>query len=100
MIHLDTHVVVWFYQGNRAKLHPVWHLLENEELAVSPMVVLELEFLFEVGKTNEDADTVMATLENTQGIRMSDVSFSKAVIYAQTLKWTRDPFDSSSVPMP
>lgn len=63
MIHLDTHVVVWFYQGNKQKLLPVWPLLENEELAISPMVVLELEFLFEVGKTAEGASAVVAALE-------------------------------------
>jgi PIN domain nuclease of toxin-antitoxin system len=93
MIHLDTHVVVWFYQGNRQKLLPVWPLLENEELAISPMVVLELEFLFEVGKTDEGASAVVEALEKIYDIRISDVPFSKAIGYARTLSWTRDPFD-------
>jgi PIN domain nuclease of toxin-antitoxin system len=93
MIHLDTHVVVWFYQGNKQKLLPVWPLLENEELAISPMVVLEIEFLFEVGKTDEGASAVMAALEKTYDIKISDVPFSKAIGYARALNWTRDAFD-------
>ena len=53
MIYLDTHVVAWLYAGlvdhmNSALLK----IINRERLLISPMVVLELEYLFETRPVN------------------------------------------------
>jgi hypothetical protein len=52
MIDLDTHVVVWLYAFGSKKLsEQACELLERSpKLLISPMVLLELEFLQEIGK--------------------------------------------------
>ena len=94
MIHLDTHVAAWLYAG-RSDLFPagVRSLLESEELVVSPMVLLELQYLFEIGKTTEPANAVMAALERVLEVRQSTLSFESVAAAALELGFTRDPFD-------
>ncbi len=54
MIYLDTHVVVWLYAGLTARLRPAARdLLNTSDLAISPMVFLELQYLYETGRTTE-----------------------------------------------
>ena len=54
MIYLDTYVVVWLYQKNQSKFSPeVITLIDKEELLISPMVELELEYLFEIERMSE-----------------------------------------------
>lgn len=49
MIYLDTHVVVWLYAGLTAKLSDLAKLLINKhELYISPIVRLELQYLYEI----------------------------------------------------
>ena len=48
--YLDTHLVVWLYAGQVELIpHSVREILENSNLLLSPMVDLELEYLFEIG---------------------------------------------------
>ncbi|MHC4858873.1 MAG: type II toxin-antitoxin system VapC family toxin, partial [Planctomycetota bacterium] len=60
VIYLDTHLAAWLYAG-RVDLvpAPVQRLLEKEALLVSPMVALELQYLFEVGRVGAGAETVL-----------------------------------------
>lgn len=94
MIHLDTHVAAWLYAGS-TDLFPkeVRALLDSEELVVSPMVPLELQYLYEIGKTTEPGETVMAALAQGLLLRISDLPFDAVVARAMGATWTRDPFD-------
>ncbi len=94
VVHLDTHVAAWLYAG-RTDLFPdrARDLLENEELIVSPMVRLELQYLFEVGKTTQPAEAVMAALHRQLDVRFCGLSFDSVTNAAATLDFTRDPFD-------
>lgn len=49
MIFLDTHVIVWLYEGNIKKI-PVLarELIDKEEIHLSPAVEFELELLYEI----------------------------------------------------
>lgn len=94
MIHLDTHVVVWLYAGNvTGLLAPVAPLLEREDLAVSPMVELELEHLHEIGRLKPTGRAVLDDLAARVGLQRRDMAFAAAVGVAAGLQWTRDPFD-------
>lgn len=94
MIHLDTHVAAWLYAG-RSDLFPprVKDHLESEELVVSPMVQLELQYLYDVGKATEPAQKVMATLQRVLEVRVSTLSFESVAAAALSFDFTRDPFD-------
>jgi len=92
--YLDTHVVAWLYSG-QLDLFPaaVRQMLAVEELLVSPMVVLELQYLFEIGRTTEPAETVVSYLQGRIGLQVCDKPFAKVILSALGNDWTRDPFD-------
>ncbi len=68
-------------------------LLESEEAFVSPIVELELTYLYEVGRVTEPADAPLSGLRKTIGLQTADVSLAALVEAAAKLDWTRDPFD-------
>ncbi len=94
MIYLDTHVVAWLYAG-RADLIPprARSLIDANDLLISPMVALELAYLFETGRTAEPARSVVQWLERSLGARRCDLAFADVVDGAVHENWTRDPFD-------
>lgn len=94
MIHLDTHVLVWLYEGRR-DLFPdaVAALIEENDLVISPMVELELEYLYEVGRAGVRAEVVVEDLRARLGVERSVAPFVSIVEHARHLSWTRDPFD-------
>ena len=95
MILLDTHVVAWLYAGDTARFpDSVARRLEAEDdLAVSPLVALELQYLHEIGRTSQPADTVLTALGRTLGLRTADCSLAELIGHAIAFDWTRDPFD-------
>lgn len=94
MIHLDTHVVVWLYQGLTDKLPaPVRTLLEARRPLVSPMVRLELALLQDVGRLTVSPEEILGALRDVADLGVAESSFDRVAALAGTLKWTRDPFD-------
>ena len=94
MIYLDTHVVVWLYGGITERLSQRAKTLINEhDLLISPMVSLELQYLYEIGRITDDSATIMADLAQRVGLRVCNKSFEMIVTRARALSWTRDPFD-------
>lgn len=94
MIYLDTHVVVWLYAGRLDLLpQPVRRLLEAHELLVSPIVALELQYLFETSRTKEPAEPVLGALRREVGLHFCELAFDEVVAGALQEDWTRDPFD-------
>lgn len=93
LIHLDTHVVAWLYCGDMARLGPVLDRIEQSELAISPMVILELQHLYEIGRTTRPGIEVFKDLCDRIGLRMADSAFSRIIDQVTRQTWTRDPFD-------
>jgi PIN domain nuclease of toxin-antitoxin system len=94
LIYLDTHVVAWLY-SNETELIPVFakSLIEGNDLFISPMVLLELQYLYEVKKTKQSAETVVETLGRQIGLQLCDLAFADVARAACKETWTRDPFD-------
>ncbi len=94
MIYLDTHVVAWLYAGT-VELIPknIQRLISEKTLFISPMVVLELQYLFEIGRVSEEGNSVVHDLMNRIGLKICDLSFETVIQYALEQNWTRDPFD-------
>ena len=93
-LYLDTHVAVWLFSGELEKLSPkAVELIEAYDLAVSPMVVLELRFLYEIGKLRYDEKKIIESLRQSIGLFVDDLSFLSLVERSLGMEWTRDPFD-------
>lgn len=94
MMHLDTHVLVWLFGGQRDRI-PVSaaQRIEFEQLAISPVVELELAYLFEMGKVTAPPQDVLSELAPALELVISAVPFPSVVREAIGLRWTRDPFD-------
>lgn len=94
MIFLDTHILVWLYAGlpdpfsERAKRE-----LQNDDLVISPIVLLELQYLYEAKKITKNGDMIFSALQKTTGIRMMEYDWQEVMHAALALTWTRDPFD-------
>lgn len=94
MIHLDTHVVVWLYEGRTERLSTIARdLLRAARPLVSPMVRLELAFLHELGRVTVPAGAVLDALRVDADLGPAESDLERATLYATTLTWTRDPFD-------
>ena len=94
LIYADTHVVAWLYAGRPDLIPPrARRLIEDNPLLVSPMVALELEYLFATGRTSEPARTVLQALGRDIGLRLCDLPFPDVAGVAMRQSWTRDPFD-------
>jgi PIN domain nuclease of toxin-antitoxin system len=94
VIHLDTHVVVWLYAGDLRRFSPAARRrLDREELRISPMVALEVQYLHEVGRISENASVVLSDLGRKLGLAQAEGDFSAVAAAATDLGWTRDPFD-------
>lgn len=67
--------------------------LEAEPAFISPIVELELTYLFEVGKVSEPASAPLLALRKSIGLQVAEGSLADLVTAAVDLTWTRDPFD-------
>jgi PIN domain nuclease of toxin-antitoxin system len=92
--YLDTHVVAWLFAG-RLDLLPggVRRLLDSSDLLISPMVELELQYLFEIQRTARPGREVIASLQEEIGLGVCDLPFHQVIAAAAGQSWTRDPFD-------
>ena len=94
LVFLDTHIVCWLFAGKTELLSPTaTKAIENCQLYVSPMVELELEYLFEIGRITLSAKPILDNLRADIGVQIADASFQEVVTRSRTLNWTRDPFD-------
>lgn len=72
---------------------PTRELINEYEVRISPIVLLQLQYLYEIQRVTEDATTLIADLAPRIGLRVCDKDFSAVVSRALALSWTRDLFD-------
>lgn len=94
MIYLDTHITVWLYAGQIEKLSTKATVLLNEnEILVSPIVRLELQYLLDIKWITETPDNIISDLSNSIGLKICDKAFNNITNFSMKIDWTRDPFD-------
>ena len=95
MIYLDTHSVLFVYEKDLGRFgaEALRAIEEDDDLRVSPMVVLELEFLHEIKRIRTSPRRIIEALEVDVGLKICDASFPSVVNKASAERWTRDPFD-------
>ncbi len=93
-IYLDTHVVVWLYRKEKTLFSSkALDKIEKEQCTVSPAVLLELEYLFEIDKILLPGKDIIDYLQETIGLSICRKPFYDIVKQALLFNWTRDPFD-------
>jgi PIN domain nuclease of toxin-antitoxin system len=95
VIYLDTHIVVGFHEGRRSVITAqAQRALEQEsDVRISPLVLLELEYLNETRRIKPSANRMAHDLADEIGLRVCDAPFHLVAQTALTERWTRDPFD-------
>jgi PIN domain nuclease of toxin-antitoxin system len=93
-VYIDTHVVIWLCEGLTDKLTPAaQQAIEGSPVEISPMVLVELEYLFEIKRILKPPMALLNQLQALIGLRMSDHPFPAVAQAALFETWTRDPFD-------
>ena len=93
-IFLDTHVIVWLFQNATERFSTkARQAIEENEVWMSPIVGIELQLLFEIGRLKANADILIDFLSHRIGLQVKDDSLSKVSKAAVRETWTRDPFD-------
>ena len=92
---LDTHIVVWLYTNDIDKISiKALEHIEKDKLIISPIVILELQYLHEVNKLSVCSNSLFEDLNYRLGLNIEeDISFYKIIIESLNICWTRDLFD-------
>ena len=94
MTFLDSNIVIWLAGGLAERLTPgAIAAIEREPPLISPVVSLELTYLWEVGRLPRPPAEIIDQLRRDIGLRVAAESTVEVVAAAALLTWTRDPFD-------
>ena len=92
--YLDTHVTLWLYSGETERLsRRAANLINRERVGVSPVVLLELQYLREIGRVAAVPRAIIMDLKQRLGLAIEDRSLETVMERALGLAWTRDVFD-------
>ena len=92
--YLDTHVALWLYAGETQRLSKrATDTINRESLAISPLVLLEMQYLREIGRITVPPKTLAADLGRRLGLALEDRSTAELIEQCMDLSWTRDAFD-------
>lgn len=87
-------MIGWLYEGADRRIPPrAREFLAAGPVRFSPIVELELKYLFEVGRVTQPPTVPLQALGGSIGLAMADVPAAALVAAALDLSWTRDPFD-------
>ena len=92
--YLDTHIALWLYTGETGRISKRAATFMNAEtLLESPITLLELQCLREVGRLAATPHAVIAELKRRMGVAIQDRPMEAVAEQALDLAWTRDAFD-------
>jgi PIN domain nuclease of toxin-antitoxin system len=94
LMYLDTHVLVWLCTRKTELLSPrAVAAIEDRSCIISPACVLELQYLYEIGRLSDPGDTIVGNLADEIGLQVCAIPFQRVIHEALRMRWTRDPFD-------
>jgi len=92
--YLDTNVAVWLAQGQLDRISkPATKYVQDSSLLISPMVLIELEYLYEIRRLLIPARDIYLKLKSEIAVHVCELPFPEVADRALNEKWTRDPFD-------
>jgi hypothetical protein len=75
---LNTHVVCWLFEGRLDLISPpAQTAMESGLLRISPMALLDVQTLREIGWSTKTANHVYAALSGEIGLRLGDAPFAE-----------------------
>jgi PIN domain nuclease of toxin-antitoxin system len=94
VIYFDTHAVVALYKDLDLLGKKAQRLLKKQDdYVISPIVRLELQFLYEIRQIKHPPRQILRYLDNAIGLAICTKPFTTVIELAEGLSWTRDPFD-------
>ena len=92
--YIDTQVAIWLNEANLRKFSKkALSLLQAGDLRISPIAVVELEYLYEIGRIVINPQEILFKLGAEIGLTVCDHPFPGIAQMALGETWTRDPFD-------
>src|SRR5580704_2568316 len=92
--YLDTHVVIWLCENRPERLSgAALDAINDFDLLISPTVLIELNFLQQIGRIIRSPLDLSKQLRTQLGVRVCNHSFADLAETALFESWTRDPFD-------
>ena len=92
--YVDTHLCIFLHAGDVGEISKeALRQVESNDLLISPMVLLELGYLFRKKKVNAPAPELFATLNSSFGISLCTLPFTEIAMEALNIEWVSDPFD-------
>ncbi len=93
-VYLDTHIVAWLAANQTHKFpRNALRVIDSSELLVSPIVLVELQYLFEIDRLGKPPQVLIDHLKTLLGLKISDHAFRITAQAALSETWTRDVFD-------
>lgn len=89
---LDTHFLIWILMGAERTDSFPW-LEDHRPWGVSPISLLELQYLSEIGRIELQADALLNELQGDSRFALDEPPLIPLIARALPLTWTRDPFD-------
>lgn len=87
-------MVIWLAEANFAKLsQKALSLIQTADLRISPMAVVELQYLYEIQRIVVKPQEIIVKLAAEIGLTICDHPFPIIAEVALGETWTRDPFD-------
>ena len=92
--YLDTNVAVWLSNGKLRQISKeATRVIQTARLLISPMAVLELEYLYDLGRTRYRSRETLRKLEREIDLQICSLTFAEIADTAIDEGWTTDPFD-------
>ena len=89
---LDTHFLIWIVLGS-ARLDAFPWLDEYAPWGVSPISLLEIQFLGEAGRVSVRNPRFSEAVARDPRFLVDEAPLVRLIDHALPLAWTRDPFD-------
>jgi PIN domain nuclease of toxin-antitoxin system len=94
IVYVDTQVAVWLAEANLVKIsRQAISLMNIGDVRVSPMAVIELQYLYEIRRIIVSPSEILMKLGVEIGLTVCDHPFPIIAEIALGENWTRDPFD-------
>jgi PIN domain nuclease of toxin-antitoxin system len=94
IVYVDTHIVTRMAAGHFKDLSQrAIELLNHGSLFYSPMVGLELNYLYERNRLLNTPEEILSHLFKEANLQVSNIPFAQIALMARQIHWTRDPFD-------
>ena len=92
--YIDTNTVIFLHSGMLDRISTkAQRQIDGSDLVISPVVLLEIQMLYEKGKIKYDANRILSDLNQQIGLSVCQISMTSVVNSALAMSWTRDPGD-------